>query len=132
MSNQIQFKPLSWILLSRFLACEKAKRSQDVDRDVLFMNVTLYTASVVEGFYLDDVLVGFGRWNSLTRHLDNVYVTENARGHGIASKFITERAIRTLYVIPHNHEAKKLYTRLGFKSSPCAVPTREFMTRAMP
>jgi ribosomal protein S18 acetylase RimI-like enzyme len=131
MSVNISFRPLGWPDLQQFISKEKNKRTRDVDRDVLFMNLTLYTAQTVEGFYLDETLVGFARWDSNTRHLSNLYVSAEARGQCIASRFIDARRILSLCVLPSNHLAKKLYSRLGFGLSSCPVPSREFMSRAL-
>jgi ribosomal protein S18 acetylase RimI-like enzyme len=129
MSNDIQFKLLSWDDLRYFLAKEDRKINRDVDREVRFMNYMLFCEQVVEGLYLDGQLVGFARWDRRNNHLSNLYVTQEARGMGIAKKFINERMIKSLYVMPHNDMAKQLYAKLGFILSKCAVPTREFMFR---
>jgi ribosomal protein S18 acetylase RimI-like enzyme len=132
MSLPLTFSPLSWDDLKLFLKKESGKISQDVDRDVRYMNFTLYCEETVEGFYLGEELVGFARWDKKVGHLSNLYVMVDARGRGIARRFINARPIRTLYVMPHNHLAKKLYSELGFILSSCAVPTREFMMRQLP
>jgi len=108
---------------------EACKINRDVDQDVRYMNYSMFCQEAVEGFYVDDELVGFARWHRITYHLSNIYVSEQARGMGLARRFINERQLRTLYVIPHNHLAKRLYASLGFVQAHCSVPTREFMTR---
>jgi ribosomal protein S18 acetylase RimI-like enzyme len=130
MSPEIEFKRLSWDDLRKFLASEASQISRDVDQEVrTTMSFSLYCDQTVEGFYLNGDLVGFARWDKRDGNLSNIYVSPKARGRGIARRFIEERPLRTLYVMPHNHLAKKLYASLGFIASPCAVPTREFMTR---
>lgn len=129
MSNDIQFKLLSWDDLRAFLLTEDRKINRDVDRDVRIMNYSLFCEQVVEGFYLNEQLVGFARWDKNNHHLSNIYVAAEARGRGIARLFIQAREILSLYVMPHNDVAKRLYGSLGFLASPCAVPTREFMRR---
>ena len=129
MSNDVQFKLLSWDDLRAFLFQEDRKINRDVDRDVRLLNYVLFCEQTVEGFYLDGKLVGFARWDRRNGHLSNIYVTQEARGKGLAKKFINEREIRSLYVMPHNDGAKRLYASLGFIKTSCTVPTREFMVR---
>lgn len=127
-----RFQPVSWDDLRAFLLMEQRKINRDVDHDVRLINFSLYCEQTVEGFYLDGRLVGFARWERRSGHLSNIYVTPTARGLGMAKEFIQLRRIKSLYVMPHNDLAKKLYTSLGFVISKCAVPTREFMTRLLP
>lgn len=129
MLNEISFRLLSWDDLKAFLFAESLKINRDVDQDVRFLNFPLFCEQTVEGLYLDGALVGFARWDKRNAHLSNIYVIYEARGHGISSKFLQERPIRSLFVMPHNDGAKRLYSRLGFQASQCAVPTREFMIR---
>jgi len=131
MSNDVQFRLLSWDDLRAFLTSEERKINRDVDRDVRLMNYVLYCEQTVEGFYLNDKLVGFARWDRRSNHLSNIYVAQEARGNGIAKRFINERKIKSLYVMPHNDIAKRLYSALGFIKSSCTVPTREFMIRPL-
>lgn len=93
------------------------------------MTYSMFCEQAVEGIYVDGTLAGFGRWDKRNFHLSNLYINPHYRGMGLARRYINERHIRTLYVMPHNHPAKQLYHSLGFKSSPCAVPNREFMAR---
>ncbi len=125
----IEFRHIAWDELQAFLARERSLINRDVDQDVRFMNYVMYAEQRVEGLCLDGELVGFARWDIRTRHLSNLYVTPSARGHGVGRKFIQDRQIDSLYVMPHNHEAKKLYSRLGFHQIACAVPSREYMIR---
>lgn len=130
MSHVIDFRPLTWDALKSFLSKERTKVNRDVDHDVRFVNFIMFSEQTVEGLFLNGKLVGFARWDKANGHLSNLYVMQEHRGHGIARKFIKERPIKTLYVMSQNHLAKKLYSSLGFVLSPCAVRSREFMSRA--
>lgn len=129
MSNEVQFRLLSWDDLRYFLAQEDRKINRDVDREVRLMNYMLFCEQTVEGLYLDGRLVGFARWDRRNNHLSNIYVAADARGKGIAKKFINERMIKSLFVMPHNDIAKHLYAKLGFILSRSGYPNREFMMR---
>lgn len=129
MDHDIQFAPLAWDNMRAFLETERRKINRDVDQDVRYMTYSLFCQERVEGLYLNGELVGFARWDVKVGHLSNLYVSPTARGHGIARRFLRERPIRILYVMAHNHQAKKLYTSMGFIASPAAVPFREVMVR---
>lgn len=125
--HDIEFLPLAWPDLQAFLHRERCKVNHDIDQDVRFMTYSMYCQEKVEGLHLNGELVGFARWNLRTKNLSNLYVMPSARGYGIAHRFMTLRQFSTLFVMPHNEAAKRLYTRLGFIKQNCAIPTREFM-----
>ncbi len=125
--HDIAFLPLAWDELQAFLARERSKINRDIDQDVRFMTYAMYCEQRVEGLHLNGELVGFARWDLRNRHLSNLYVMPEARGHGIARRYMQERKFTTLYVIPTNEAAKRLYNSLGFIKQTCAVPSREFM-----
>lgn len=129
MEDRIHFALLAWDDLRAFLEQERRKINRDVDQDVRYMTYSLFCQERVEGLYLNDELVGFARWNVNNGHLSNLYVVPSARGHGIGRTFLDQRPIKILYVIPHNHEAKRFYTSVGFTLSPTGVPQRQVMTR---
>ncbi|QVD49380.1 hypothetical protein LUCX_310 [Xanthomonas phage vB_XciM_LucasX] len=129
MLPRIDFRLLGWDELKQFLFTESCKNNKDIDQDVRVMSYLLYTQQTTEGLYLNDTLVGFARWQMKNGHLSNLYIMPEARGHGIARKYLMERPFRSLYVIPHNDPAKRLYAACGFVKALCSVPTREFMVR---
>lgn len=129
MEPLVVFQQVSWDDLTRFLHREVCKINRDVDQDVRYMNYSMYCAQTVEGLYVDGVMAGFARWGRRDGHLSNLYVSPEYRGRGLGKRFINDRSIRTLYVIPHNLHAKRLYLSLGFQFERSTVATREFMTR---
>lgn len=129
MENTILFQRISWDDLQRYLHREACKINRDVDQDVRLLNYAMFSEQTVEGIYFDGTLVGFARWDRRNNHLSNLYVSPEYRGHGIAREFIQSRNVSSLYVMPHNHDAKRLYTKLGFMRCYCNAPNREFMIR---
>lgn len=130
MDPLVVFQQVSWDDLIRYLHREACKINRDVDQDVRYMNYSMYCEQTVEGLYVDGVMAGFARWDRRNGHLSNLYVSPEYRGRGLGKRFINDRPIRTLYVVPHNHQAKRLYLNLGFQFERSSVATREFMTRA--
>lgn len=127
--SHVEFRPIDWMEISGFLAREGLKPNRDIDSDVRYLPFTLFAEQFVEGLYLDGVLVGFARWDIRTKHLSNLYVMQEARGKGLARKYMTERGFKSLYVMPGNEVAKRLYTSLGFEQRPSAFASREYMVR---
>lgn len=129
MEPSIVFRRVNWEDLSHFLHLEACKINRDVDQDVRYMTYEMFCSQCVEGIYVDGLMVGFTRWDPRNGHLSNLYVMPEARGQGLAKRYIDERPIKSLYVIPHNHAAKRLYTALGFQQQISHAPTRDYMTR---
>ena len=66
-------------------------------------------------------LIWSNEWGGLTANIDEMYVTEDARGQGITTDFIKHVPELipgvnrlTLEVTPSNEDAMRLYQRLGF------------------
>ncbi|WJJ55144.1 GNAT family N-acetyltransferase [Xanthomonas phage RTH11] len=129
MQRVIEFRPITWDDLARFLHLEQCKINRDVDQDVRYMTYSMFCEQTVEGIYVDGQLAGFGRWDKRNFHLSNLYIVPEFRGLGLGRQYINERNIRTLYVMPHNHGAKALYAALGFIASYSNAPQRDFMVR---
>lgn len=120
-----QFKAVSWDELRFFLHRQRCLQEQDVDTEVRHMTLSMYCEQCVEGIYLNKELVGFARWDRCSGHLSNLYVRPSARGQGLAHQFLEERPIRTLFVMPHNDKAKRLYVSAGFSPVPSATRSRD-------
>lgn len=129
MSSKLLFRRITWDELRYYLHLESIKRNQDVDQDVRKMTFSLFAEQTVEGFFFENQLVGFARWDKRNGHLSNLYVSPEFRGTGISSAFLNERPLKTLYVIPHNDKAIAFYTRHGFVKQD-TYPTRDFMVRS--
>ena len=126
---QIEFRYIPWKELSVFLDEQTALARHDLDHMARWIQPEMYIHSRVEGFYLNNALVGFARWDARQEHLCSIYVTPAARGYGITSKFLRERPLRSLQVMPENHAAIALYERHGFQIRPANIPSRYLMVR---
>lgn len=70
-----------------------------------------------EGIYINDTLVGYVGWDPDAKYCPEMYIHPVARNRGIASRFFEERGVRKLVVSKSNHDAMRLYRRLGFSIS---------------
>lgn len=126
----VSFRPVDWPTLVAYLTTQVAVAHNDIDHDVRRLTFDIFKmAEVTEGLYIGEELVGFALWDQHNGHLRNLYVSPVARGRGVASKFLTERPLRSLQVMPSNNSAIDLYTKHGFEMTDVVIPNRKFMWR---
>jgi len=70
-----------------------------------------------EGIYIKDVLVGYVGYDPETKYCPEMFIHPSARGKGICTRFFNDRDVRKLIVSKSNHDAMRLYKRLGFAIS---------------
>lgn len=129
---QVTFNPIDWYTLTSFLRRQIVIARDDVDVEVrMILPSQMLPPNLFEGFYVDGILCGFANWDRGTGHLCNIYVSPTVRGMGIAAKFIQERPLRSLNVMPKNTKAIALYQKLGFVLSGKDTPQRLHMQRTL-
>lgn len=130
--NEIQFIPLSKEQVKEelypFIESEKAQLNDidvlkgiyddilDIDSiEIMFNSIT---SSIVFGFYLSNILIGYSVviWNSQNYQsvLHLIYIEETARNRGIGQKFLNTFPIKEIDLDPANESAKYFYLKNGF------------------
>ena len=79
------------------------------------MSEETYLAMPCFGIWVDELLVGFLRYNPEVNHLSSLYVTPAYRGRGLATWTFQQLEINSLYILRANHKAIALYQRLGLE-----------------
>lgn len=123
----LTYRTISWEELSPFLRMSLIN-NRDVDTDVLRLRREQLQTFHCEGIYLNDRLVGFGRYDTNRLHLAQLYVDPSYRGLGVGREYMNTRNIQGLWVMPENQKAIALYSSMGFKVIGEA-PGRLYMSR---
>ncbi len=129
--STLQLVPVSWEVLSLYMTKMRAIPTVDADREVLYLNQLTCVGHDLYVIEVESVLVGFVIHHPISKHLCGMFVDPRFRGLGLATKVLELLVIRSLYVMPSNILAFRLYERCGFVHMPSMdLPTRRFMFRA--
>lgn len=129
--NTLELIPVSWEVLSLYMSKMRAIPTVDVDKEVLYLNQLTCQGHDYYVVQSEDVLLGFVIHQPVSKHLTAVFIDPRFRGLGLGTKVLEMLVIHSLYVMPANTRAFKLYERCGFVHMPSMdLPTRRYMFRA--